>query len=280
MVATLSLTVAAFAGCAEPQFDRCTVTCMSSTDCPSGLTCNFGDGYCHAAADDMVCSGDPGPMLPRDAGPDASEPKPDGGDDLPVPPDASPQAVAITITQSEDPDSIVRLNSVVCNENLGGDGINHKDNHYIRVFTLGNFGITSDFTIESIAFGIETADSPSGTQPIELRFSTLSGSLSFDNMTRIGTYSVAVENAELVVKSTSLDPPLEVPAGEELVVEVFTPDGTAQDNLFIIGSNAAGQLAPSYIAAPDCTFPEPTPSADIGFPGMHVVMSLTGNYIP
>ena len=67
------------------------------------------------------------------------------------------------------------------------------------------------------------------------------------------------------------------PAGSVLVVEVFTPNGQTTNNSFFIGSNAAGQTGPSYIAAADCTIPEPATTASIGFPNMHIVMNVTGD---
>ena len=67
------------------------------------------------------------------------------------------------------------------------------------------------------------------------------------------------------------------PAGSVLVVEVFTPNGQTTSNSFFIGSNAAGQTGPSYIAAADCTIPEPATTASIGFPNMHIVMNVTGD---
>ncbi len=46
---------------------------------------------------------------------------------------------------------------------------------------------------------------------------------------------------------------------------------------FFIGSNAVGQTAPSYLAAADCGVTEPTDTAAIGFPDMHIVMNVTGD---
>jgi hypothetical protein len=67
-----------------------------------------------------------------------------------------------------------------------------------------------------------------------------------------------------------------VPAGSELVVEVFTPDGTATGNLLFIGSNAAAETGPSYLSAPDCGVNTPTTTAALGFPNMHIVMNVNG----
>lgn len=78
--------------------------------------------------------------------------------------------------------------------------------------------------------------------------------------------------------ATILNVPItaDVPAGSELVLEVFTPDGTAAGNLFFIGSNTAPETGPSYISAPDCGLDDPTTTAAIGFPNMHIVMNVHG----
>ena len=47
---------------------------------------------------------------------------------------------------------------------------------------------------------------------------------------------------------------------------MFTPEGQTAGNSFFIGSNAAGQTAPSYLAAAACGVTEPTDTAAIGFP--------------
>ena len=56
-----------------------------------------------------------------------------------------------------------------------------------------------------------------------------------------------------------------VPAGAELVMEVFTPNGETTGNLLFIGSNADPESAPSYLSAADCGITTPTTTAGIGF---------------
>ena len=65
------------------------------------------------------------------------------------------------------------------------------------------------------------------------------------------------------------------PAGSTLVVEIDSPDMSGTGRLFI-GSNSAGQTAPSYLASESCGLLEPTDTAELGFPDMHIVMSVTG----
>ena len=60
------------------------------------------------------------------------------------------------------------------------------------------------------------------------------------------------------------------------MVEVYTPDGQGSGNFFFIGSNSASQTGSSYLASAACGAPEPTTTAALGFPNMHIVMNVTG----
>src|SRR5581483_9668523 len=53
-------------------------------------------------------------------------------------------------------------------------------------------------------------------------------------------------------------------------------DGTVVGNLFFIGSNTDPETGTSYLNAADCGGPDPTPTGDLGFPDMHIVMNVNG----
>jgi hypothetical protein len=61
------------------------------------------------------------------------------------------------------------------------------------------------------------------------------------------------------------------------VVEVFTPDGAADNARFFIGSNSSLELSSSFLLAGDCGLPNPTTTTAIGFPNMHIVLDAIGN---
>ena len=61
------------------------------------------------------------------------------------------------------------------------------------------------------------------------------------------------------------------------MVEIFTPDGQTAGHTFFIGSNNLGETGPSYILSADCAITVPTPTSGIGFPGMQIVMNVTGD---
>src|SRR6185436_10087988 len=94
------------------------------------------------------------------------------------------------------------------------------------------------------------------------------------SLTLIGTSSVTVSDQTLTILNVPVTGT--AAAGSELVVEVFTPDGTAAGNLIFIGSNSAGETGPSYLSAADCGITAPTMTSAIGFPEMQIVINVNG----
>jgi HYR domain-containing protein len=218
-----------------------------------------------------------------------------GGGTLPPGKDA-PTACS-TITQSSS-QAITSGNSVSCN-----NGVGHTDNSYYRAFTLASFGISGAWDVQSVDIGVELASAgvaapsvggkagfsksssqgsggvkaPNATQPISVKLYT--SSMPFPagfpgSLTLIGQTDTTVADQS----GTIINIPVTgtAPAGSQLVVEVFTPDGEAAGNLFFIGSNAAAETGPSYLRAPACGVTNPTTTAAIGFPNMHIVMNVNG----
>jgi hypothetical protein len=202
-----------------------------------------------------------------------------------------------TVTQSSS-QAITSGNSASCNTaNV------HRENSYYRAFTLSSFGITNQFDIASVDVGVELADAggtlppPGGaatsisknttkpglgapgatSQPITVKLYT--SSMPFPtgfpgSLTQIGITNTTVNDTSLSIVNIPVTG--SAPAGSQLVVEVLTPDGTAAGNRFFIGSNAAAETGPSYIRAPICGVVNPTTTAAIGFPDMHIVMNVKG----
>ena len=171
-----------------------------------------------------------------------------------------------TITQSLS-QVITPLNSAAC-----AMGAFHEDNSYFRVFDLESHGIQFDFQVLSVEIGVESADSPVGVQPIEVRLYDTENLLSLPPP--IGVDVENVVNQSLTHVSFDVGG---VIRSRFLVVEIFTPSGVADGNSFFIGSNALGQTGPSFALAPACGITTPTDFADLGFPDMHIVMNVTGH---
>lgn len=199
----------------------------------------------------------------------------------PGPPPALPEA-AQTITQSTNPTTVTAANSVSCNG--GTPNFFHTENSYYRAFTLSTFPVLTlpQFRIDSVTIGIETANAAGTgtTQPVTVNL--YKSTTNPPTMASLGA-AVATENLNVSDQTNSLlvvpitAQPVYLVASEILVVEVFTPNGQTAGHSFFIGSNALGQSGPTFIRSVPCSVSEITNTASIGFPNMHVVMSVSGN---
>ncbi len=175
-----------------------------------------------------------------------------------------------TVITESTSQGITDFNSISCN-----DGTNHETNGYFRAFSLDTFGITGDFEICEIQFGVESATSGSGTQPVTINLYTSDPAFPGGALTPIGSSSIQLPDQALTIVSVPVNGI--APAGSELVVEIFTPSGLAAGNRFFMGSNSAPETGPSYIQAPACGVPNPATTASVGFPNMHIVINAIGN---
>ena len=134
----------------------------------------------------------------------------------------------------------------------------------------------SGFSACGIQVAIETATSPSGQSITVNLYSAAAGVFPSGATTLVGTTSTSVADQS----GTILNVPLTgvVPAGSDLIVEVFTPDGRTLNNSFFIGSNAGASTAPSYIRAPDCGIATPTAVSSVGFPNMNILLNVDGTF--
>jgi hypothetical protein len=209
----------------------------------------------------------------ENGGPDAGFPA-DAATTPIMPPDGFTETAPIVTTLSHSTSTAVTGgHSVSCNS-----GGLHAENSYYRVFDLASFSIETDFDVTSIGVGIDLAAGANGEQPVTVRLHALSGPLALANLTELAAVSLSVPDQQ----EQLLDVPIQAtaPAGSTLVAEVLTPDGQASGNAFFIGSNAAGQAAPSFIRAPSCNAAEPVDLASVGdgFPNVHVILTVTGEH--
>jgi len=150
----------------------------------------------------------------------------------------------------------------------------HFQNSFYRVFDLNTLDIQGDFTVCAVEIGIYQAFSPSGSQPITVNLYTAEPGFPNVSLTQIGTTSIELPDQNMTIVSIPVTG--FVPAGSELVVEIFVPDGQADSNTFFIGTNPDGQTGPSYIQAADCGAPTPLSISDFGIPQGYV-MNVIGD---
>lgn len=181
---------------------------------------------------------------------------------------------AVILTQSTA-QTVLAQNSASCN--ISGE---HADNSYFRAYDMSAY--PGGFDVCEVQIGIEeaTAGQPAlgggASQPMTVNVWANSG-VAFPpgTLALVGTAAVNVADQALTVLTVPVAASLP-PGTSQMILEVFTPNGQQEGHRFFIGSNNLGQSAPSYIAAADCKLPDPTPTSDIGFPGMQIVLNAVG----
>ena len=177
-------------------------------------------------------------------------------------------AAVVTITHSNSTNIVVG-NSVACSPD---GGVTTAENSYFRVFDLESFGIDREFIVTSVDFGVQNVEDNAVTVRVNLY--TLDGDLLLANLTPIGSSEVTIQPTVAEIVTVPVDGV--APAGSTLVVEIAAPDMSGIASFFI-GTNPDGQTGPSYTMSASCEIPEITDLADIGFPGRHIVMEVTGD---
>jgi subtilase family protein/carboxypeptidase family protein len=149
------------------------------------------------------------------------------------------------------------------------------ENRYFRVFPLADRGTPDqDVIVSGISFGVESAQSSAGIQPITLRLYTLEGELALDHLTLLGEQTTSIANMELQRVSVAFDQPLTVAGDAVVVAEIYVPDGSDDGNAFYPGANSEGESAPAYWISDDCGATEPVSFPDVGFGWVNLVLEI------
>lgn len=164
------------------------------------------------------------------------------------------------VTLSQNTSSVaVALAGIACNP--GGD------NTFYRVYDLTALGYTSDLTLNNIKFSVESS---AVDRLVTVSAYTLSGALTNENLTLLGSNTVTATTSTSIIDYTVAMGGLTVPGGSTLVVSYAVASSTG--NSFIPGANAAGQSAPVFIKAVDCGIAQPTSLTTVGFPNVHIII--------
>jgi hypothetical protein len=137
--------------------------------------------------------------------------------------------------------------------------------NYLRVFDLVNeFNITTDWTISGVSFGTEVSE----TADITINLYTA------DDVDPTGAiltliYTGTEATTDLEISEHTLSAPVTIPAGSILVMELAE---SADGIVYRVGSNDAGQTAPSWLSSETCGAGT---VEGFGFTN-HYIMSVTG----
>jgi hypothetical protein len=183
--------------------------------------------------------------------------------------------------------------SVACpNGTLGGTSANN----YYRVFDLASFGITSSFIVSKVTFQVEDSQSVGNNgSSVAVRVGTYAGTPAdqLDNaMMTILASNPTVAVPQVVESGTTtpgatVNAPISatIPANSKLLVEIDSPDGGGNYELYI-GANNQSETAPAYVLAPSCNYmsqpiTKPTNINKLATSmAVHLLISVTGQYQP
>lgn len=231
----------------------------------------------------------PDPGFSADAGISV---RPDGTTNVPVPdaaplPDASSGQQTQTLQQTND--MTVSPSEVGCKytDPFFGTVIASAENHWYRVFTLADYGITGAFNLQRVSFLTDWALSGTGTsQPATIRVGTYGGTVEADTLdpaqiTMITSANITIPNADATAGQPApvvTDIAAAIPAGSNLIIEIASPDGIGDESIFFLGVSDGGEAKKSYISSPDCTaFTTPTKVSTIRA-GKSALISVTGTH--
>ena len=165
--------------------------------------------------------------------------------------------------------------SVACGSQANGYT---ADNSYMRVFKLSDYGITNDYKITNVSFGVQTANT---SFPVEVNvYNWTGGTFPTGTATLLSTSNVNLTTASAgTVVSTGTNLTTTVTAGSTFVVEVYHDGDVTPVQAFYMGTNTATQTGPSYLSSETCGILTPTATGTGGlaaFSTARWIMSVTG----
>jgi hypothetical protein len=181
-------------------------------------------------------------------------------------------------SQSTD-NTTITAGSASCLNNPAGI----TDNSYWRRYDPIVCGLTTDYEITEVIFGVENATTTSGAQNILVNirngttFPAGAGAAAI-----LGSVMGSVPDTDVTMQTFitfTFSPPVFVTAGTKVAVEVKAFNGQPQGDFFFIGSNMLGEtpIDSTYISATDCGIVDPVPYAAVGFPGVAGIIDLRCN---
>ncbi|MCP3914646.1 MAG: hypothetical protein GY711_03700 [bacterium] len=169
-------------------------------------------------------------------------------------------------TQSLDNSTIADTTGIACPE---------ADTQWWRLYDPVTQGVSGDFEITEVRFGLEAADA----QTLTVRVRDGSGFPIIANMPVLDSVDIAIGAVVLADQaffSVSVSTGT-IAAGTPIALELSAPGGGAR---CFIGANSLGQTGPSYISTVTCGIPEPTDLAAVGFPDSHQILDCTASTAP
>ncbi len=165
-----------------------------------------------------------------------------------------------------------------------GTGSAHEQQSYWRTFDVCDtpFSLSTGLILESIRLAVEYSDPGPGmlSQPLIFRIHVDPDGGDIAPASQL----ILLHEQEVLVPPLvqqhlclNLDVPLEVDCQTPLVVEIELPDGTLDENLFILGSNSSGESSDGWFSSAACNLSTPSTLTSLGYPDTHIAIDLIGS---
>lgn len=178
-----------------------------------------------------------------------------------------------TLAQTTDT-TPVSQNSVACSHSSDGTT---TENQYWRRYYFSDYAVTTAASVTSVDVSVQqTTGAPNMTVTLyTIPHSVTVDTIDVGQLTQIGQASVAAPaDAALTSVNVPVTGTVANTVGSDLVVEVSTDDGSVDGTTFYIGSTPSAETHPSFISSTSCGISDPTVTADIGYPDMHIIQAV------
>jgi hypothetical protein len=141
---------------------------------------------------------------------------------------------------------------------------------WLRRFALAaDHGLSGNVNVASVEIGVQQS---TAGQPATINLYSLGtgDAFTYANMSLVGTVDLSVGAQSQTLLSTDVCGTVNADT-DDLVVEIV---GALSGFNFVPGANAAGETAPGYIASNGCGLGDPSTYDDVGFPGIHLIMTV------
>ncbi|MGA8276812.1 MAG: hypothetical protein WB784_01250 [Rhodanobacteraceae bacterium] len=189
----------------------------------------------------------------------------------------------VSLSQTDDL-TPVALNSVACGDQQHMPPLYTRENHYWRRFYLADYPDIGPFVrFLSVDVGVEQTNGIDVTVNI---YETPDDAVPAETIDRsqlafLGSGVASVPaGTELTTVNVPVSGSLSDVTNADIVVEVVTPDGSVDSQVFYIGSTPSPETHVSFFSSSFCDVLEPVPTADIGYPDMHIIMVVNTTSVP
>jgi len=179
--------------------------------------------------------------------------------------------VPISVAQTHSPDPEENA-SFGCIMTASGYSL---ENRYFRIFEPAELPASGSIRqISGVSFAIDSATSPTGSQPVRVRVHALNGPMQLANLTLLGEAVATVTDTPLQRYRATFATPVVVAPTTVLVAELYVASGAATATSVYPGGNFQGDRTPSYWAASGCGAPEPLALPEAGFGWISFLIEL------